>query len=188
MSTPVEQADTPVETHVRLAPVIPIEHAMRPRHTATARVLLPECLTDLLHSVQLNGSIDAVLPPAITWADVMAWAATDSEPPIVIDGLTDPFAAAIADAGRDLACLGARPRLHLHIAFGPDLFTVAVRGLLADPVMTPSIADSITADLAAASPTGCRLDVTDRGTLHWQPSGLSAPVPLDGIAQRRRRG
>ena len=54
--------------------------------------------------------------------------------------------------------------------------------------MTPSIADSITADLAAASPTGCRLDVTDRGTLHWQSADLSAPVPLDGIAQRRRRG
>ena len=188
MSTLVDQADTPVATHVRLAPVIPIERASRPRHTPTRAAPLPECLTDLLHGVQLNGSIDAVLPPGIAWNDVIAWAQTDSEPTIVIDELTEQLPATIAAAGRALDRLGARPRLHLHITFASDRLTVALRGLLADPVMTPGIADSITADLAAASPTGCRLDVTDRGALHWELADLSAPVPLAGRAQRRRRG
>ena len=101
MSTLVDQADTPVATHVRLAPVIPIERASRPRHTPTRAAPLPECLTDLLHGVQLNGSIDAVLPPGIAWNDVIAWAQTDSEPTIVIDELTEQLPATIAAAAAD---------------------------------------------------------------------------------------
>lgn len=188
MSIPVDQADTSVATRLRLAPVIPIERGSRLRHTPTRAALLPECLTDVLHCVQLNGSIDAVLPPGIAWSDVMSWARTDCEPRIVITALTEPLPTAIAGADRALDRLGARPRLHLHIAFASERLTVSLRGLLADPVMTPGIADSITADLAAASPTGCRLDVTDRGALHWQLADLAAPVPLAGLAQRRRRG
>lgn len=188
MSIPVDQADTSVATRLRLAPVIPIERGSRLRHTPTRAALLPECLTDLLHCVQLNGSIDAVLPPSIGCNDVMAWAQTDSQPPIVIDGLTSQLSTTITAAGRALHRLGARPRLHLHIAFAPEWLTVALRGLVADPVMTPGIADSITADLAAASPTGCRLDVTDRGALHWELADLAAGVPVAGLAQHRRRG
>lgn len=188
MSIPVDQADTSVATRLWLAPVIPIERGSRPRHTSTRAALLPECLTDLLRGVQLNGSIDAVLPPGIAWSDVMSWAQTDSQPPIVITALTEQMPATITAAGRALDRLGARPRLHLHIAFASERLTVSLRGLLADPVMTPGIADSITADLAAASPTGCRLDVTDRGALHWELADLSAGVPVAGLAQHRRRG
>ncbi|MDG5769147.1 hypothetical protein, partial [Mycolicibacterium fortuitum] len=60
------------------------------------------------------------------------------------------------------------PRLDIEIRLTPEHVHLAVRGVLADPVMTPDHADSITTTLQAATELRWELDITDTGTLNWQ--------------------
>ncbi|MDV7195807.1 hypothetical protein [Mycolicibacterium fortuitum] len=68
----------------------------------------------------------------------------------------------------ELTQMGANPRLDIEIRLTPEHVHLAVRGVLADPVMTPDHADSITTTLQAATELRWELDITDTGTLNWQ--------------------
>jgi hypothetical protein len=107
----------------------------------------------------------AVLQPSITWADLIATARTD--PRIAIAAAKPDLDAAIARALAILTRLGARPRVDAEVTLTPDQISFGLCGILAEPVMTPEVADNLTATLQSSGRSEYRLHATDHGTLHW---------------------
>ena len=123
----------------------------------------------LLDAAQCDGTVRAVLQPSITWADLIATARTD--PRIAIAAADPDMDAAIARALAILTRLGARPRVDVEVTLTPDQLTFGLRGILAEPVMTPEVADNLTATLQSSGSSEWRLHATDHGTLHWHLAG-----------------
>jgi hypothetical protein len=123
----------------------------------------------LLDTAHCDGSVRAVLQPSITWADLIATART-TDPRIAIAAANPDMDAAIATALAVLTRLGARPRIDVEVMLAADQLTFALRGLLAEPVMTPGVADNLTATLQSSS-SAWTLHATDHGTLHWHLAG-----------------
>ena len=123
----------------------------------------------LLDTAQCDGTVRAVLQPSITWADLIATARTD--PRIAIAAADPDLDAAIARALAILTKLGSRPRVDVEVTLTPDLLTFGLRGILAEPMMTPEVADYLTATLQSSGRSEWRLHATDHGTLHWHLAG-----------------
>jgi hypothetical protein len=123
----------------------------------------------VLDAAQCDGTVRAVLQPSITWADLIATARTD--PRIAIAAANPDMDAAIARALAILTRLGARPRVDVEVTLTPDQLTFGLRGILAEPVMTPEVADNLTATLESSASSEWTLHATDRGTLHWHLAG-----------------
>jgi len=123
----------------------------------------------LLDTAQCDGTVRAVLQPSITWADLIATARTD--PRIAIAAADLNLDAAIARVLAILTRLGARPRVDVEVTLTPDLITFGLRGILAEPMMTPKIADNLSATLQSSGSSEWRLHATDHGTLHWHLAG-----------------
>ena len=119
----------------------------------------------LLDAAQCDGTVCAVLQPSITWADLIGTARTD--PRIAIAAADPNLDAAIARALAILTKLGARPRVDVEVTLTPDLITFGLRGILAEPVMTPEVADNLTATLQSSGSSEWRLHATGRGALRW---------------------
>jgi hypothetical protein len=100
----------------------------------------------LLDTAHCDGTVRAVLPPSITWADLIATACT-TDPRIAIATTNPDMEAAIATALAVLTRLGARPQIDVEVMLAPDHLTFALCGMLAEPVMTPEVADNLTATL-----------------------------------------
>ena len=123
----------------------------------------------LLDTAQCDGTVRAVLQPSITWADLIAAARID--PRIAIAAADPDLDAAIAKVLAILTRLGARPRVDVEVALAPDQLTFGLRGILAEPVMTPEVADNLTATLQSSGSSEWTLHATDHGTLHWHLAG-----------------
>jgi len=123
----------------------------------------------LLDTAQCDGTVRAVLQPSITWADLIATARTD--PRIAIAAADLNLDAAIARVLAILTRLGARPRVDVEVTLTPDLITFGLRGILAEPMMTPKIADNLSATLQSSGSSEWRLHATVHGTLHWHLAG-----------------
>lgn len=95
---------------------------------------------------------------------------TDTRRPVIITPASSAQYAAIENVCTLLTNLGAEPRLDVELSFAPDYLHLAVRGLVAEPVMAPDIADDLTAALQATTTEHWTLDVTDTGALHWHSS------------------
>jgi hypothetical protein len=123
----------------------------------------------LLDAAQCDGTVHAVLQPSITWADLIAAARTD--PRIAIAAANPNLDDAVARALAILTRLGARPRVDVEVTLTPDQLTFRLRGILAEPVMTPEVADNLTATLQSSGGSEWTLHATDHGTLHWHLAG-----------------
>jgi hypothetical protein len=124
----------------------------------------------LLDAAQCDGTVRAVLPPSIAWADLIATARI-SDPRIAIAAANPDMDAAIARALAILSRLGARPRVDVEVTLTPYLVTFSLRGILAEPVITPEVADNLTATLQSSGSSEWTLHATDQGTLHWHLAG-----------------
>jgi hypothetical protein len=153
-----------------LATVIAFPATPRRHRASEARPnRLSAWLFRLLDAAQCDGTVRAVLQPSITWADLIAAARTN--PRIAIDAANPDMDAAIARALAILTRLGARPRVDVEATLTPDQLTFGLRGILADPVMTPEVADNLTATLQSSGSSEWTLHATDHGTLHWHLAG-----------------
>lgn len=123
-----------------------------------------------LEAAQCDGSFHAVLRPSITWADLIA-AARTADPRIAIAAANPDIDAAVATASAVLTGIGARPRIDVELTLTPNLVTFALRGIHAEPVMTPKVADNVTATLQSSGSSEWTLQATDHGTLHWHLAG-----------------
>jgi hypothetical protein len=123
----------------------------------------------LLDAAQCDGTVRAVLQPSITWADLITTARTD--PRIAIDAANPDMNATLARALAILTRLGARPRVDVEVTLTPDQLTFRLRGILAEPVMTPEVADNLTATLRSSGSSEWTLHATDHGALHWHLAG-----------------
>ncbi len=121
-----------------------------------------------------------------TWAELMSAvdesddiADRDGGPRIDVTPVESAQFAAIEHTHQLLTDLNARPRLDIEVACNTDSLTLTLRGILADPVMTPHIADSITGTLQAnAGQHHWYLDATDSGSLRWELAvAYSAMLP-----------
>jgi hypothetical protein len=92
---------------------------------------------------------------------------TDTRQRIIITPAGPGQFAAIENACTLLTNLAAQPRLDVELSFAPNCLRLAVRGVFADPVLTPDTADDLTETLRATAPGHWTLDVTDTGALHW---------------------
>jgi hypothetical protein len=126
---------------------------------------LSACLLSLLDAARYDGAVRAVLQPSITWADLIAIARTD--PRFAIISANPAFDAAIASALAILTTLRAWPRLDVEVTLAPDQVKFAVCGILAEPVMTPEVADNLTATLQSSGSAEWTLRATDHGILQW---------------------
>jgi hypothetical protein len=79
--------------------------------------------------------------------------------------------ATLARALAILTRLGARPRVDVEVTLTPDQLTFGLRGILAEPVMTPEVADNLTATLQSSGSSEWTLQASDHGTLHWHLAG-----------------
>jgi hypothetical protein len=155
-----------------LATVIAFPLTPRHHHGSEARPnRLSAWIFHLLDAAQCDGTVRAVLQPSITWADLIAAARTD--PRISIAAAKPDLDAAIARALAILTRLGARPRVDVEVTLTPYLVTFSLRGILAEPVITPEVADNLTATLQSSGSSEWTLHATDQGTLHWHLAGES---------------
>jgi hypothetical protein len=141
----------------------------RHRQSASRSNRLSAWLFRLLDAAQCDGTVRAVLQPSITWADLIAAARTD--PRIAIAAANPDMDAGMAKALAILTTLRARPRVDVEVTFAPDQLTFGLRGILAEPVMTPEVADNLTATLQSSGSSEWTLQASDHGTLHWHLAG-----------------
>jgi hypothetical protein len=170
-----EQAGSGTHGSMRLATVTPFTRARQRRQTSTrARSgvvigrpdSLCACLLQLLDTASCDGTVRATLHSSTTWADLTDTARTESR--IEVTALAKGLEEAVESAFTTLTQIGARPRLDVKVTLTPEHVTFALRGVLADPVMTPRAADAITATLRCRQQVTWRLHATDHGSLHWQ--------------------
>jgi len=105
----------------------------------------------------------------MTWADLIA-AARTTDPRIAIAAANPDMDAVIATALAVLIGLGARPQIDVEVTLAADQLTFALRGVLAEPVMTPEVGDNVSATLQSSS-SEWTLHATDHGTLFWHLAG-----------------
>ena len=163
-STSISGDSSPLATVIAFPPT-PRRH----RATESEPNPLSAWVFGLLDAAQCDGTVHAVLQPSITWADLIATARTD--PRIAIAAANPDMDAAIARALAILTRLGARPRVDVEVTLTPDQLTFGLRGILAEPVMTPEVADNLTATLQSSVSYEWRLHAIDHGTLHWHLAG-----------------
>jgi hypothetical protein len=153
-----------------LATVIAFPPTQRRHRVSGSRLnRLSAWLFRLLDAAQCDGTVRAVLHPSITWADLIAAARID--PRIAIAAANPDMDAAIARALAILSTLSARPRVDVELTLTSDQLTFGLRGILAEPVMTPEVADNLTATLQSSGRSEWTLHATDHGTLHWHLAG-----------------
>jgi hypothetical protein len=160
---------------IRAGTVIPLSRARRrhiaprpPRRAPTVRYgnRLPEWILHLLDNrSQCQGSVRATLDPGTSWTDLDG--VHRRNPDVNLAALPVALDAALDHAFTTLSMLGAQPRLDVELSITHQDLTVALRGLIADPVMRPAVADAITASLYCDPNSTWQLHTTDRGELHW---------------------
>lgn len=148
----------------------PVPGAGHPRNTLS--VWLLQCLAA---AMEPGRRMRTTMPSVSDWAQLTI-AADDAAhnydgrgPRIDVTMVDTGHLAAIERACHTLADLQARPRLDAEVRCTPDHLVVTLRGILADPVMAPRTADSISEDLQAdAGQNHWFLDVTEAGSLRWE--------------------
>ena len=154
------------EDSTRLATVITLPSIRRRTHRYRRPNRLSAWTSHLLASVHCEGTVRAVLHPSITWDDLID--AVHTDPRLEIAHVNADVSAAIDSAWTALTHLDARPRINLQATLAPGRVLFVLHGILADPVMTPERADTITATLQSNSHAPWWLQATDHGTLTWQ--------------------
>jgi hypothetical protein len=166
-----------------LAPVVSLARARQRRSFAHRRANAPSpdpdplgaWLNQVLDATQQHGCVvRTTMTSLAVWRDLIDMVSsypevledTDTGRRIIITPDVAKFAA-IDNACTLLTNLEARPRLDIELSFAPNLLQLAVRGVLADPVITPDVADDLTETLQATAPEHWTLDVTDTGALRW---------------------
>jgi hypothetical protein len=149
-----------------LAPVIAFPpRPRRQRASIPHPNRLSAWLFSLVNAAQRDGTEPAVLQPSMTWEDVIATASAG--PRLALVAANPDMYAAIAHALANLTSLGARPRVDVVVTLTPDRVSVDLCGILAEPVMTPAVADNLTATLQSSGSSEWSLRATEHGTLHW---------------------
>jgi hypothetical protein len=180
-----------------LATVIAFPPTLRRHRASEARPNRLSAWVFRLLDAACDGTVRAVLQPSITWADLIATARTD--PRIAIAAADPNLDAAIARALAILTRLGSRPPVDVEATLTPDLITFGLRRILAEPVMTPEVADNRTATLQSSGSSEWRLHATDHRPRHpalasrrreLAPLQRDAAVTLPGRTHRggRSRG
>lgn len=180
-----------------LAPVVSLARArqrratiqQRPRGGAPSRHrdLLGAWVGQFLDATLKDGCVlRTAMTSVATWRDLIDSASrhsqvlddTDTGRRVMITPSGPAQFGAIEKACTLLTNLGAQPRLDVELSLAPDYLHLTLRGVLADPVMTPDIADDLTETLRTTTPGHWTLDVTDTGALRWHtatPYGAVAP-------------
>lgn len=164
------------------------DRATHPRHNLPQQAnTLSTWLLQFLAAVMDHGSIVRTSMTSISaWAELVSSAGEFDNIAdrgcghrIDVTPVETAQFAAIVDSHRLLTDLDANPRFDIEIACTANSLTLTLRGILADPVMTPHLADSITDTLqAAAGENHWHLDATDSGSLRWDlGSAYSAMLP-----------
>jgi hypothetical protein len=154
------------EDSTRLATVITLPSIRRHTDPYRRPNRLSAWTSHLMGSVHCEGTVRAVLHPSITWDDLIN--AVHADPRLEIAHISADVSAAIAAAWTHLTDLDARPRIDLQATLTPGRILFVLHGILADPVMTPERADTITATLQSTSHAPWWLQATEHGTLRWQ--------------------
>jgi hypothetical protein len=169
-------AGTQQGNSIQVGTIIPLSRARRhriaPRGPRCApadrhRDRLPAWVLHLLDNPsQCQGNVRTALDVSTTWTDLDVVHRYD--PDVHVAPLPVALDAALDHAFTTLSKLGAQPRLDVELSITHQDLTVKLRGLIADPVMTPAVADAITASLYCDANNTWQLHTTDRGELHWQ--------------------
>lgn len=128
----------------------------------------------LINTIQNGCTVRTTMPPSPGLRELITEASSHSTHTArgprslhVTPGRPSQFAA-VESTCQALTQMGANPRLDIEIRLTPEHVHLTVRGVLADPVMAPDHADSITTSLQAGTELRWELDITDTGTLNWQ--------------------
>lgn len=162
-----------------LAPVVSLAAARRrrayrqPSHlgapTEGPNALSQWVIGLLDHTTGHGCSVRTTMASIGSWRELIVHAHNDAPTGHVFVTPSQPnHVRAIENAWVLLADLGAQPTLDVEIDVAPGYLGVALRGVLADPVMTPDIADGLTAALHADTGQHWSLEVSPSGALHWQ--------------------